>query len=190
MMALFSLRAKGPLEALLRVVGLLLVVGLAVLGFWKNSERNMERLNARFGLSDEIHGLSADERDHVQAFIAALRKNYGIEARVRITRERPTLPEPDGKTLSIALCPDEKFAVVQLPALMARALGADFARMLVEEHFPFHFAPGKSWPKGLLLALDLMESRLASLGADQDTPPRTPAQTPTPAPAGADKDKR
>jgi len=188
MMALFSLRAKGPLEALLRLLGLLLVVGLAVLAFWKNSERNMERLNARFGLSDETKSLSPDQREHVQRFIAALRRSYGIEARVQITRQPPTLPEPDGKTLTIALCPDEKLAVAQLPPLMAKALGADFARMLMEEHFPFHFAPGKDWQKGLLLALDLMESRLASLGAEPDAP-RAATNT-SPATAGNDKDKK
>lgn len=181
-MARFSLHAKGPLEALLRFAGLMLVVGLVVLGFWKNSERNLERLNARFGLSDETKSLSPDEREHVQAFIAALRKDYGIEARVQVARSRPAPPEPDGKTLYVGLCPDEKVAVVQLPPLMARALGADFARMLVDEHFPFHFAPGKSWQKGLLLALDLMQSRLATLGSAQETPP--------PAIAGGDKDKK
>jgi len=185
MMALFSLRAKGPLEALLRLAALILVVGLTVLAFWKNSERNLERLNARFGLSDETSSLSPDDREHVQAFIAALRKDYGIEARVLITSQPPAPPEPDGKTLYVGLCPDEKIAVVQLPPLVARALGADFARTLVAEHFPFHFAPGKSWQKGLLLALDLMGSRLAALGAGPDaatTPNTTPAAT------GTDKD--
>lgn len=169
-MALHAIRARGPLEALLRMAGLMLVMGLVVFGFWKNSERNLERLNARFGLSDETKSLSPDEREHVQAFIAALRKTYGIEARVQITRERPKPPEPDGKTLYLGLCPAEKTAVAQLPPLMARALGPDFARKLVEEHFPFHYAPGKSWQKGLLLALDLMESRLAALGSPQETP--------------------
>ncbi|MDP2848581.1 MAG: hypothetical protein Q8O35_10375 [Humidesulfovibrio sp.] len=181
-MARFTLHAKGPLEALLRLAGLMLVMGLVVFAFWKNSERNMERLNARFGLSDETKSLSPDERDHVQAFIASLRKEYGIEARVQVTRTRPQSPEADGKTLYVGLCPDEKSAVVQLPPLMARALGADFSRMLVDEHFPFHFAAGKSWQKGLLLALDLMQSRLATLSAAQETPaPGTP---------GGDKDTK
>ncbi|MGE4262925.1 MAG: hypothetical protein AB7E46_00455 [Desulfovibrio sp.] len=203
-MARFSLRAKGPLEALLRTAGFMLVVGLTVLAFWKNSERNMERLNARFGLSDETKSLSPDQREHVQAFIAALRKNYGIEARVLITRQPPALPEPDGKTLYVGLCPEEKLAVVRLPPLVARAIGEDFARTLVAEHFPFHFAPGRSWQKGLLLALDLMESRLAALGAEPDAPKAATGPTPdqaadqapgqatvtntSPATAGTDKD--
>jgi len=95
-----------------------------VLAFWKNSERNLERLSGRFGLSDETKSLSPNDREHVQAFIAAMRKNYGIEARVLITREPSTPPEADGKTLYVGLCPDEKLAVVQLPPLVARALGA------------------------------------------------------------------
>jgi hypothetical protein len=181
-MARFALRANGPLEALLRLAGLMLVMGLVVLGFWKNSERNLERLNARFGLSDELRALSADDRAHVEAFITALRKDYGIEARVQVTRERPAPPEADGKTLYLGLCPAQKLAVVQLPPLVAQALGADFAQTLVDEHFPFHFAPGKSWQKGLLLALDLMHSRLAALGAAHTQEP--PART------GGDKDTK
>ena len=193
-MARFSLRAKGPMEALLRTAGFMLVVGLTVLAFWKNSERNMERLNARFGLSDETKSLSPDQRDHVQAFITAMRKNYGIEARVLITRQSPALPEPDGKTLYVGLCPEERLAVVRLPPLVARAIGEDFARTLVAEYFPFHFAPGRSWQKGLLLALDLLESRLAALGAEPSTTKRTTDPAPatatnaSPATAGTDKD--
>ena len=175
-MALFSIRANSPMEHMLRLAALFLVLGALALGFWKNSERQMERLNARLGLSDETRSLSADERDHVQAFIIALRKDYGIEARVQVTLARPTPPPPDGKTLFLGLCPEEKTAVVQLPPLVARSLGPDFARQLEQEHFPFHFGPGKSWQQGLLLALDLMQSRLAALGATQQ--PSPPAQPP------------
>ncbi|GAB6124444.1 hypothetical protein [Humidesulfovibrio idahonensis] len=171
-MSLFSLRAKGPLEGLLRFAGLLVVVGLMVLGFWKNSERNMERINerasARAGLSDEVKGLSDAERAHVAAFITTLRQTYGVEARVQVAKASPTPPEPDGKTLYLGLGLEDKTAVVQLPPLMARSLGPDFARSLEREHFPFHFGPGKSWQKGLLAALDLIESRLAALGAEQN----------------------
>lgn len=183
-----SIRAKGPLEALARMAGLMLVVGLAVWGFWKNSERNMERINARAGLSDEIHGLSPDQRAHAQAFITALRKDYGIEARVRISETPQAPPEADGKTLYIGLCPAQKAAVVQLPPLMAGTLGPDFIRTLTEEHFPFHYQPGKDWQKGLLLALDLMQSRLDSLKNQQGAAP--PAQNATAATTNATHDSK
>lgn len=202
-MSLFTLHAQSPLEALLRFAGLLAVVGLMVLGFWKNSERNMERINeraserasARLGLSDEVRGLSASEREHVLASITALRKNYGVEARVQISLASPRPPEPDGKTLYLGLGLRDKTAVVQLPPLMARALGPNFARNLEREHFPFHFAPGKSWQKGLLAALDLIESRLAALGAEgsgsaeQHATQSAPRATPSGRP-GADKDTK
>jgi len=192
-MSLFTLHAKGPLEALLRLVGMLAVVGLAVLGFWWNSGRNMERIaarnDARTGLVDEAKALDEDERGHVLAFIAALRKNYGVEARVRVAKTRPTPPEPDGKTLFIGLGLADKTAVVQLPPLLARALGPGFAPRLEQEHFPFHFAPGKSWQKGLLAALDLIESRLAALGAEQQSPAANAPATQDAAP-GADKEKK
>lgn len=166
------LRAKGPLEALLRLAGIVCVMGLAVLGFWKNSERNLERINARTaalsGLDDGTGGLTEADRAHVLAFIEAMRRNYGVVALVRIARQTPKPPEPsesDGKTLFIGLGLEEKTAVVRLPPLVDRALGPDFATNLEREHFPFHFAPGRSWRKGLLAALDLIENRLAAIGA-------------------------
>lgn len=178
-MALFSIRADNPLEQLLRLAGLFLVLGAVGFGFWKNSERQMERLNARYGLADEVKGLSDDERAQAQDFITALRKDYGIEARIQLTQGRSTPPAPDGKTLFLGLHLEEKTAVVQLPPLVARALGPDFARSLEQEHFPFHFAPGRNWQKGLLLAMDLIRSRLAALGAtEQAQPPARPPALP------------
>jgi len=164
-MAIFSVRSGSYLEHLLRLAGILAVLGLVVIGFWKNSERNMERINARYGLSDETKTLSKVEQEQIQSFITALRKTYGVEARVQVRREAPTPPAQDGKTLFVGLGLDGKTAVVMLPPLVERALGPDFARRLATEHFPFHFGPGKSWQKGLLLALDLIQARLAALDA-------------------------
>lgn len=172
-MTIFSVRSSSLLEHLLRLAGLLVLFGLVALGFWKNSERNMERINARFGLSDETKALSRDEEQHVQAFITALRAGYGIEARVQVRRDALDPPQPDGKTLFVGLSLEEKSALVQLPPLVQRALGPDFARRLETEHFPFHFGPGRRWQQGLVLALDLVQARLAGLGdpALHDTPP-------------------
>jgi len=193
-MSLFAPHAKSPLEALLRLAGIGAVMALAVLGFWWNSARNLERIavrtDARQGLADEAKGLDEDERRHVLAFITALRKDYGVEARVRVAKTRPDAPEPDGKTLFIGLGLADKSAVVQLPPLLTRALGPDFAQRLMQEHFPFHFAPGKSWQKGLIAALDLIESRLAALGAEQSSPPADGPATKQAAPAGAHKDEQ
>ncbi|PKN07891.1 MAG: hypothetical protein CVU73_10840 [Deltaproteobacteria bacterium HGW-Deltaproteobacteria-8] len=170
-MAIFSVRAGGFLEHLLRLAALLVVLGLVVVGFWKNSERNIERINARFGLSDETKTLSQAEQEQIQGFITALRKTYGIEARVQVRQGALDPPEQDGKTLFVGLSLDKKSAVVLLPPLMERALGADFAQSLTREHFPFHFGPGKSWRRGLLLALELIQSRLAELSV-----PAAPAE--------------
>jgi hypothetical protein len=174
-MAIFSVRASGPLEHMLRLAGLLAVVGLVVAGFWRNSERNMERLNARVGLSDETRSLSVAEQEHIQAVITALRASYGLEARVQIRQGEVDPPKQDGKTVFVGLSLRAKSAVIVLPPLVERALGPDFAQKLMAEHFPFHFGPGKSWQKGLILALDLMEARLAALkapanGTQKDTP--------------------
>jgi len=166
-MAIFSLRSSSLLEHLLRLAGLVAVLGLVVVGFWKNSERNIERINARFGLSDETKSLSRDEQEHVQTFITAMRNTYGIEARVQVRQGELDPPKPDGKTLFVGLGLRDKTAVVLLPPLVERALGPEFTRQLVVEHFPFHFGPGKSWQKGLVLALDLVEARLAALNAPE-----------------------
>ncbi len=184
-MARFAVRAKGPLEALLRLIGLALVMGLAVYGFWKNSERTLERITAGAALADETASLSEDQRAHVRAFTTAMRQRYGVETRLQVTDGPLAPPEQDGKTLYIGLAPARGEALVRLPPLMAGALGQDFSRQLSEEHFPFHFAPGRDWRKGLLLALDLLESRLSALHATDsaDTTNATP-------PSGGDKDMK
>lgn len=173
-MGLLSVRSGGIREHLLRLVGVLLVFSLTIWGFWANSQRQAERLNARMGLGDAARQLSEAERDQVQAFITDLRNRYGIEARVQIAEGDPQPPDTGkaaAKTLFVGISPAQKTAVVILPPLVERALGPEFARQLVDEHFPFHFAPGRKWQKGLLLALDLIQARLAALGATTETPP-------------------
>lgn len=178
-MGIFSVRAGGPLELLLRLAGLAAIIALVVMGFWSNSERQSERLNARFGVSDETRGLSGDERAHVQAFITSMRARYGIEARVQARQGEPELPGQDGKTLFMGLNLRDKTAVLLLPPLVSRALGPDFARQLTAEHFPFHFGPGRSWQKGLVLALDLIQARLAALNAEPQNDRSPTGDTPT-----------
>jgi hypothetical protein len=174
-MARFVLHSKGPLDMLLRLVGLIVVMGLVVLGFWKNSERNLERVALRLeeknGLEDPARTLDADQRAHVLAFIAGMRRTYGLSAQVRISPALGPAPELDAKTLCLEIGAQENKARVTLPPLMAGALGEDFARGLAEQHFPFHFGPGRDWRNGLLAALDLIENRLAALGAQQPPNP-------------------
>jgi len=175
-MGLLSVRSGGIREHLLRLAGVLLVFSLTIWGFWANSQRQAERLNARMGLGDPARQLSEAERDQVQAFITDLRTRYGIEARVLVADEGDPQPPDTGKaaakTLFVGVSPAKKTAGVVLPPLVERALGPEFARQLTEEHFPFHFGPGRKWQKGLLLALDLIQTRLAALGAPtENTPP-------------------
>lgn len=179
--------ANKPVEALLRFAGLLLVFALTIWGFWLNGQRQAERLNARHGLGDAAGLLSEEERGQVGSFIADMRSRYGIEARIVISQGEPVAPDPGQaapKTLFLGLSPALGKAVAVLPPLARSALGPDFARQLTEEHFPFHFQPGRRWQKGLILALDLIRSRLAALddtGADDQTGANTPT-APQPGP--------
>ena len=183
-MAILSVRSSSAIEHLARVLGVLLVLVLTVWAFWANSKRHTERLNAQFGIADADKRLSEAEYAQVQAFITDLRQRYGIEARVQVTREAPAPPASmasgsaeRAKTLFVGISPETGKALVLLPPLVERALGPEFAPRLVNEHFPFHMAPGKSWQKGLLLALDLIQLRLAALAAE---PEAATSETATP----------
>lgn len=179
--------AKSPLEALLRFLGLILVFALTIWGFWLNGQRQAERLNARHGLGDASNLLSDEERGQVTAFITEMRSRYGIEVRIVVSEGQPTPPDPGEaapKTLFLGLSPTLRTSVVALPPLVQGALGPDFARQLTQEHFPFHFQPGRRWQKGLILALDLIRARLAALdgtGANNQTNANTPT-APQPGP--------
>lgn len=183
-MGLFTPHAKGPLEALLRTLGLALVFGLTVWAFWLNSQRQAERLSARHGLGDASNLLSEEERDQARAFITEMRARYGVEARIVVSEGEPAPPDPGeatSKTLFLGVSPALKKAVVVLPPLMQSALGPDFARQLAQEHFPFHFQPGRRWQKGLVLALDLIRARLSALdhtGARNASTPTAPQPGP------------
>jgi hypothetical protein len=191
-MALFSVRAQGPLEHILRAVGLLLVISLTVWGFWANSQRQTARLVSLQNLADVDKRLNEDERAQVQALITELRTRYGLELRVHITRTAPTPPkELDAKTIFVGISPETGQSMVLLPPLVQNALGADFATRLTTEHFPFHLAPDKNWQKGLILALELIRTRLATLQTGPaTTQPATPsAAANTPNGATAEKER-
>jgi hypothetical protein len=176
-MALFSVRAQGPLEHIVRALALMLVVGLTIWGFWANSQRHSERLLAQQNLADPDRRLNEDERAQVQELITELRTRYGLELRVHITRTELTAPkELNAKTIYVGISPNTGQSMVLLPPLVQNALGADFATRLTTEHFPFHLAPDKNWQKGLLLALELIRTRLATL---QTGPATTQPVTPS-----------
>lgn len=190
-MALFSVRGESPLETALRLAAMLLVVAGVALAFWKNGERNMERLSAQAALSGPAGTFSEDERRQIEAHRESLKRRWGLELRVRVADAAPGDAEggpaetgaKGGAEALFLLEPARGRARVQLPELAARALGPDFARGLESEHFPMYFAPGRRWQQGLLLALDLLEARLAAPQAQ----PSQPSQQ-SPPPDGA-KDK-
>ena len=192
-MGLFTVHGRSPGENALRFLGVVLISALVGLAFWKNSERNMARLHqlnaAQSTLVDEGAQLDSGERARVLALCDGLRATYGLELRIVIAPDLtekglPQPPQPGSKdtatakdspgdsaknaakTVYLGLSPQARRAVVVLPPLVRQALGPEFARSLAEEHFPLHFAQG-DWKRGLVLALELLNSRLAALNAPQ-----------------------
>lgn len=173
-MSIFSVRSGSPLEHALRALGVLLVFLLVSWAFWINSQRQADRLNARFGISDTEHRLDELARAQIQEAITTLRATYGLELRVSISRLAPVLPHLDepAKTIFIGISPETGKALVVLPPLVEKALGPELAPQLMNELLPFHMAPGKQWQQGLQLALERIQSSLAQ--------PKTPAAEPAP----------
>ncbi len=177
MFRLFHKRS-GPLvsgdtsgERFLRFM--LLITIFAVCGwlFSYSFERKMQQIQAGSSIWDQTGQLSDDQKTAFRDVVAQYRKEFGLNLKLLVSKSPVEPPEIDSKTIFIGLCPGRKEAVVLFPPLVAKALGPEFQRTLVEEHFPAFFARD-DWPTGLILALEKLWNGLQS----PDTP-AAPAQS-------------
>lgn len=60
---------KSTGEKLLRLGGMIVILGLVVWAFWMNNQTTLEKIQARNALWDQTKVLSKSERDFVQGFI-------------------------------------------------------------------------------------------------------------------------
>ena len=64
-----------------RGIALILVLGAALFGFWKNAERQMQIIGQRGAVMDEVGSLTGDQLDKLREMSAALKENYGVKLR-------------------------------------------------------------------------------------------------------------
>lgn len=159
----------APGTAFLRGMLLIAVFAGAAVLYARHFEKRMDRINTRATVYDQSGTMTAQQRDALRDFAAALRQEFGIELRIQARSGALSLPEADSKTLFIGLDLADRQAVVILPPLLERALDPDFVRRLRREHFVPYFDSG-DWPRGLSLALHDLWEQLSAL--------REPAATP------------
>ena len=145
-------KGSRPSITFLRGVLLIAVFALAAVLYQRNFEKRLDLINTRAAVYDQTATLTAEQRDALRDFAAALKHEFGIELRIQVRTNGLTLPEADSKTLFIGLDLAARKAVILMPPLLERALDPPFVRGLREEHFAPYFAEG-DWPLGLSLAL-------------------------------------
>lgn len=158
------LEKETPTQRLFRYLLIALLFCAVIWAFWLNSQRQMERLHKRSAPPIDATGMLTDEQQQgLAAHAESFREVYGLNLRLVIRSEPFVSPYLLGReqtdTVLIALSPPNSQALVELPPLVAAALGRDFVAHLGREHFPPYFANG-TWPEGLAAALNLLTERL------------------------------
>ncbi|MFP4168696.1 MAG: hypothetical protein ACLFSY_07620 [Desulfonatronovibrionaceae bacterium] len=152
-----------PARQLLRVLALVGVFIAAGVLFWKHYENSLNSIQSRQNMWDETETLNKSEKQAVYDFAGRIRKDFGLELNIRITRKEISVPRLDKKTIFIGLCPPRQEAVIVFPPLVRQAVGKEFIEHLENEHFRSYW-PNR-WPQGLKEALVLMAERLDSAGS-------------------------
>lgn len=145
-------RGESTSERLTRLLLLVTVFAICALLFQWNTQRHLDRLKAKETIFDATGTLTADQKDALLQFSQLFKEEFGMEVRVVVSITPLEPPEPDPSVIYLALKPDTREVVLQVPPLAARALGEETLTALRETHFPPYFDDG-SWPKGLILAL-------------------------------------
>lgn len=155
---------EGPWQRFFRIVIIALLFCAVVLGFWMNSERQINklrkpstnRIDSTNTLTEEQLQALADYMDHFQ-------KAYGISMCIAIregifTERRSESPE-EKNVFFLGLYPSGRQVILNIPPLVAAALGDASIIYLRYSHFLPYFAEGK-WPQGLASALNIIARRL------------------------------
>lgn len=155
---MFSRKNRGPLvrgkslgEQFLRLMLLLAVFAAVGWGFWKNSERTMEMLEARGTVWDQTETLEQDQRKAIRDYAKLFENEYGLELKVHVVREELDMPALDSKTLFLGVNLQERDVVLHFPPLVDKALPQGLRVDLVERFHPH--IQDHTWPQAIVLTL-------------------------------------
>ncbi|WP_027368866.1 hypothetical protein [Desulfocurvibacter africanus] len=148
--------------SLVRLLGLALVFLFVAWAFWQNNERAIERIKSNQAISDATGTLGGEDLESVRSFARILEERYGLKFRLQVVADVLKVPEQDPRTLYIGLNPETRLVVLEVPGLVANALGQEFLRYLREAHFEQYWN-GPGWPEGLKSALALILERLEAV---------------------------
>ncbi len=158
------IQGKTSAERVLRFVGLFAVIIVVMWLFWKNSEHTMRKIQSRGAVVDQTGTLTQEQKKALGDFAQLFKSDYGLELKIFVAEDHLSYPDLDAKTIFIGLVPSRTEAVVELPPLLAKALGPDLARTLTQDHFP-HFYETGQWPQGLAMALERLWDAMQHVGA-------------------------
>ncbi|MGE4292095.1 MAG: hypothetical protein AB7E32_07790 [Desulfovibrio sp.] len=111
-----------------------------------------QAMNEDAPLLDETGTLDPDTRRFVARFAEALERDFAQKAVIRVFNGEIVVPDLDNQTMFLGLAPGKRQVIVSFPPIMRRALGPQFERELMTEHFTTSFDNG-DWPQGLKTAL-------------------------------------
>jgi hypothetical protein len=164
----------SPGERMLRVLILAFILGVVVYGFWWNSTRTIEMIEARQDLHDPGEELSPEMMDVVRGFKASLQDEFGLDFRMRVA------PPPGGETPAVDIAPPDDLdaktvymgldletgeARVIFPPLVKGALGEGFVAEIRGRLESALDRP--DWQAGFIETLAVIYERLETL-ATQD----------------------
>ncbi len=155
-------RLDTPAMRTFRVLAVLGVfIGAGIL-FWNNYEKSLNKIKAKQDLWDQTNTLSAKQKEAIYDFAAQIKREFGLDLNIKITREKPLVPQLDGKTIFIGLSPPRQEANIVFPPLTQKAVGKEFVHHLQNEHFREYWPD--NWPQGLGDALTKIGKKLSKVG--------------------------
>ncbi|WP_462324762.1 hypothetical protein [Desulfoplanes sp.] len=141
------------------LIGVFVLVGVL---YWHYYEDSFDKIQAKQSIWDQTKTLTTDQKQAIQSFGRMLKSRYGVDLKLKITKESVIVPTLNPRTLFIGICPERKEVTVIFPPLVRSALGNRFEDFLAQEHFTSYWKKG-NWPQGLGSALTLLGERLERL---------------------------
>lgn len=128
-----KIMARSPREQLVRSLLLIIVIAATAWGFWKNSERQIDRLNTRGSVWDEAQVLSDSDKTRLRDIVKLFKDRYGLAVLIHVRREKIVAPSQDDKTIFIGAVPSSGETCIMVPPLVRRALPQGFLENLEKD---------------------------------------------------------